>query len=149
MICIILTNDIHGQNMSDSIEIVQKQGVTFLQNGIKLTPRDLFDVTFLNRESREEMRIARRKDAIATVLGFVGGCLVGWPVGTELGGGEPNWSLAAVGAGLAATGIPFALAYTKHAKKAVESFNKNPRKIGYHDAEVLPIDWTLFRRVLV
>ncbi len=42
----------------------------------------------------------------AQVLGGIGGALVGWQLGTYIGGGEPNWTLAAVGGGLIAVAIP-------------------------------------------
>lgn len=32
------------------------------------------------------------------VLGFAGGALIGWPLGTALGGGDPEWYLAGIGA---------------------------------------------------
>ena len=35
-----------------------------------------------------------------------GGFLIGWPLGTALAGGDPNWTLAAIGAGCVAIAIP-------------------------------------------
>lgn len=42
----------------------------------------------------------------AQVLAGIGGALVGWQLGTYVGGGEPEWTLAAVGGGLIAVAIP-------------------------------------------
>ena len=41
----------------------------------------------------------------AVVLGTAGGALIGYPLGQALGGGQPQWALAGVGAGLCAIAI--------------------------------------------
>ncbi|MCB0697311.1 MAG: hypothetical protein KDC07_08100 [Chitinophagaceae bacterium] len=43
------------------------------------------------------------------VLAAVGGGLIGWPCGTYLGGGDPEWGLAIAGAGVLAVAIPLAI----------------------------------------
>ncbi|MFN4246647.1 MAG: hypothetical protein ACK4EY_02930 [Flavipsychrobacter sp.] len=45
----------------------------------------------------------------AQILGGIGGGLIGWPVGTYIGGGDPEWTLAAIGGGLVAIAVPLAL----------------------------------------
>ncbi len=42
----------------------------------------------------------------ANVLAIPGGALIGWPLGTAIGGGDPEWYLAGIGAGLVAIAIP-------------------------------------------
>lgn len=54
------------------------------------------------------------------VLGFIGGGLIGWPIGTALGGGEPKWGLAAVGAGLTILSFPI---YSNAKKKLNQSMD--------------------------
>ena len=76
------------------------------------------------------MKIAKSNYDIGTVFGFAGGFLVGWPLGTALGGGEPNWTLAGIGAGLIVVSIPFSTSYTKHAKKAVGIYNTGLSQTG-------------------
>lgn len=45
----------------------------------------------------------------AQILGGIGGGLIGWPVGTYIGGGDPEWTLALIGGGLVAIAVPLAL----------------------------------------
>ncbi|HEY9178263.1 MAG TPA: hypothetical protein VIN07_11250 [Flavipsychrobacter sp.] len=43
---------------------------------------------------------------VANVLAIPGGALIGWPLGTAIGGGDPEWYLAGIGVGLVAIAIP-------------------------------------------
>ncbi len=114
-----------SQNPADSIQVKKRLGTVFQQNGKNLTPRQLVNITQANQEAYSEMRIAKRNYDFGYIIGFSGGFLVGWPIGTSLGGGDPNWTLAAIGAGLIVVSIPFSTGYTKHAKKAVAIYNKS------------------------
>lgn len=60
---------------------------------------------------------------LAGVTSFVGGGLVGWPVGASLAGGEPNWNLAIIGAGLIAVSIPFQIGANKNLRKVATTYN--------------------------
>lgn len=69
---------------------------------------------------------------MANVLAFAGGFMVGWPVGTAIGGGDPNWGLAAVGGGLLLATIPLVNGFNKNAIAAVELYNgslRNPTSL--------------------
>ena len=39
------------------------------------------------------------------IFSYAGGFMIGYPLGTALGGGEPNWAMANIGAGLKAASI--------------------------------------------
>ncbi|MEZ5017166.1 MAG: hypothetical protein R2800_08950 [Flavipsychrobacter sp.] len=45
----------------------------------------------------------------AYVFGAAGGALIGYPLGTALGGGDPEWLLAGIGAGCLAIAIPLSI----------------------------------------
>ena len=113
----------YGQNHSDEIEIKKGMGTVFRQNGKNLTPKQLLAITQINEEAYQEMKIAKTNYDAGSVIGFAGGFLVGWPLGTAIAGGEPNWTLAGIGAGLIAIGIPFNAAYSKRARNAVSIYN--------------------------
>jgi uncharacterized protein YcfJ len=125
---LLQTNFVFGQSTSDSITIVKKgPGTSFYQNSKKLTTKELTEITRSNSEAFKEMTAAKTNQAAGTVFGFIGGFLVGWPLGTAIGGGDPNWTLAAVGAGFIGVSIPFSIAYTKRATRAVDIYNADTR----------------------
>ncbi len=108
---------------SEKIETKRSFGVVFLQNGKKLAPKQLLEITKSNPEAYREMKIAKSNYDIGSVIGFAGGFMVGWPLGTAIAGGEANWTVAGIGAGLILVSIPFSTKYSKHAKNAVEIYN--------------------------
>jgi len=127
-----------AQNQSDSIYIKKQLGTIFLQNGKALTPSQLMEVTKNNPEAYKEMKIAKSNSSASMVFAAIGGGLMGWPVGTMLGGGDPNWLLALAGVGvLVAVSIPFSVSYTKHATKGMEIYNSGviqapPKEVSMH-----------------
>lgn len=122
----------NGQSISDSITVKRTFGTVFQQHGKNLTPRMLLDITQSNPEAHNEMKLAKNNFDAGYALGLAGGALVGWPVGTALAGGDPNWTIAAVGAGLIVVSIPFSSAYVKRAKKAASIFNSQLKKLGFN-----------------
>lgn len=95
----------------------------FFQNGQKLRPGELLKITQINPEAYKEMKKAKSGFDVATIFGSIGGFLIGWPLGTALAGGDPNWALAGIGAGLVVVAIPFNSSYVKHAKNSVRIYN--------------------------
>lgn len=86
-------------------------------------PRLLLKITESNAEAFKEMKIAKSNSSVSNVFGIPGGFLVGWTLGTAIGGGKANWAVAGIGAGLIAISIPFSTAYSRHAKNAVRIYN--------------------------
>lgn len=99
-------------------------GTVFFQNNKRLSMRQLYDITSNNPLALEEIKTARANNTLGTVFGYIGGALIGWPLGTALGGGKPNWTLAAVGAGFISAGIPISISSMKHARKGVAIYNQ-------------------------
>jgi predicted MFS family arabinose efflux permease len=121
-----------GQSSGDSIMVVRN---TFVQHGQSLSPAQLLSVVESNPEAKKEMEIAKSNASVANVLGYAGGFMVGWPIGTMLGGGEPNWTLAGIGLGVILLAIPFGSGYTKHATRAVRIYNKSLQETGQRKTE--------------
>lgn len=117
-------SQLYAQSSSAPIEVKKSLGVVFQQNGRNLTPRQLLSLTGKSDEAYREMKIARSNYSAASVFGFAGGFMVGWPIGAAIGGGDPSWAMAGIGAGLIAIAIPFNSAYSKHAQKAVVIYNE-------------------------
>ncbi len=99
-------------------------GTVFFQNNKKLSMKQLYDITNSNPQALEQIKTARASNSFSTVLGYIGGALVGWPLGTAIGGGKPNWTLAADGAGFIGVAIPISISSMKHAKKGVAIYNQ-------------------------
>jgi hypothetical protein len=129
-VCVLLSLALasFGQVKSDSIQVKKKAGTVFLQNNQNLTPKQLLEITKNNPEAHKLMQKAKTNSDVATVIGFIGGFLVGYPLGTALGGKDPNWSVAGAGAGLIVVSIPFSVGYVKNAKKAVAIYNNGLTK---------------------
>ena len=74
----------------------------------------------------------------AQVLAFIGGGLIGWPLGTAIGGGDPEWSLLAIGAGL--TGIGFAIQSKSNndLREAVDIYNLSNGFTHVRDNSIKP-----------
>ncbi len=118
---------LHGTTclaQADTIQIKKSGGDTrFVLNGKRLTPRQLSAATRSNPATHAEMKIARSDHAMGSILGFAGGFLAGYQLGTLIRGGEPNWVVAGTGVGLIGLSLPLSSGYTRHARKAVQIYN--------------------------
>lgn len=112
-----------AQNISDTIQMQKKLGIIFLQNDKPLTPNQLTDLARPYPLAMKEMKRANANLITGSIFSYLGGFLIGYPIGTAIGGGEPEWAMAAVGAGLVAIAIPFSSGYNMHAKNAVGIIN--------------------------
>jgi hypothetical protein len=99
-------------------------GYQFYQNEARLTMGQMVRIMKPNDMAYEEIKSAQTNNTISTVLGGVGGFMFGWSVGTALGGGEPNWTLAGIGAGLAIISIPLSKKSANQAISAVRLYNE-------------------------
>ncbi len=120
---ILFSLDSAAQTGADTIEVRKKLSTTYRLRGRMLTPSQLLDHTRGLTPAYDEMRLAKKNYDWGYGFGFAGGFLVGWPLGTAVFGGKPNWALAGIGAGLIGVSIPFSSAFNRHAKRAVRIFN--------------------------
>lgn len=95
----------------------------FQKNGARLNNNQLTNLVKNNPEAAALMDKAKTNNTIGTIFGFIGGGLIGWQFGSAIGGGEPNWAAAGVGAGLIGISIPFNAGYNKNSQRAVELYN--------------------------
>lgn len=100
-------------------------GYQFTQGGKRLNFSQLSEIMKPNEVAFQEIKAAQSNNTLAAVFGGAGGFLIGYPVGTALGGGEPNWTMAAIGAGLVVIAIPIGQKANKQAKNAVENCNSS------------------------
>lgn len=99
-------------------------GWQFKYGGQKRSLAEVTNMMAPNEQASAYLRSARSNNTLATLVSTIGGFMVGYPIGTSLGGGDPNWLLAGVGAGLIVVSVPLSLKATSQAKNAVATFNE-------------------------
>ena len=99
-------------------------GWQFRHNGKKISLAEASDLVSVNDQAAGYLRSARSNYTMSQIVGTIGGFMVGYPIGTSMGGGKPNWALAGVGAGLIAVSVPFSIAANKNARNAVAAYNE-------------------------
>lgn len=119
--------------IKDTIQY-QKAGIgyKFTLNNEALTLDKLSNIMQNNPISMEYYKKAKSTTGIITVLSYAGGFLIGYPIGTMVGGGQPNWTMAAIGCGLIAVAIPIASSADKNLLKAVQAYNQG-RSVSFKD----------------
>ncbi|MCH5717486.1 hypothetical protein [Niabella hibiscisoli] len=88
-------------------------GQTFYQNGVLLKSKQLKTILKTDGEAYKVFQSSKAATTVGTILGYTGGFMMGWSLGTAIGGGKPNWAIGGIGAGLAAVSIPFSISANK------------------------------------
>jgi hypothetical protein len=105
-------------------------GYKYSQNGIPIGIKQMSNLMSSNAEASDYISKAKTNYGASMVFNYAGGFLIGWPIGTALGGGEPEWEMVAVGGGLVLLSIPFIKAANTNAIKAIDIYNANSGGIG-------------------
>ena len=106
-------------------------GYQFKQNGAVLTLNQMQELMKNNQEAFDLVKSAKSNQTWGMILGTAGGALVGYPIGTAIGGGEPEWALAGVGAAIIVATIPIIKGFNKKTSQAVELYNAGFSSVGY------------------
>jgi hypothetical protein len=116
----------------DSIQTTKTSGgYKYELNGNVMTYETMLHAMQNNVEATQLLNKAKGNSGFANVLGYVGGFLVGYPLGTALSGGQANWTLAAIGAGILVVAIPIASSANKNIKQAVDIYNSSLNQTSY------------------
>ncbi len=124
-----------GQSTSGPI-MPNTSGNAFILHGKFLKPGEMVNILAVNPEAQAVMKKAKSNYTAAQIFGAVGGALIGFPIGTALGGGEPVWAMTGAGAGFIAISIPFSISYKKKANKAIELYNKGLKETKLQSPEI-------------
>ena len=112
------------QGQTDAVEIRKVfGGYQFYHEGKQIKLTQLEDLLRSNEQAYQQIKSSRSSRTISAILGYAGGFMIGWPLGTAIVGGKPNWALAGAGAGLAAVSIPISASANRKMKKAVSIYN--------------------------
>ncbi len=90
---------------------------------ITVSPKQVSQILQDDPLAASEFKKARTNYALSGVLGFSGGVLIAIPVASAIGGGDPDWALAAGGAALILASIPFHKSFLHHAESAIDRYN--------------------------
>ena len=105
------------------IDTIQISGHKYTYNGQILTMNSMEELLQYNPKAMEYFNKAKGTAGFTNILAYAGGFLIGWPIGTALGGGQPNWTMALIGCGIVAIALPIASGANTNFKKAVETYN--------------------------
>jgi hypothetical protein len=123
---------VYSQASNDSINLKKViGGYQYFQGSEVFTLNEIAQVLKPNTAAYEEIKRAQTTNTIASVFGFAGGFLIGWPLGTAVGGGEANWALAGIGAGIVVIAIPINIKSNKQAKNAIDIYNSGLNKTSF------------------
>lgn len=132
-----------GQTVSDSVSMKKVfGGYQFYQGEKRLNMNQLVNMMKPNNQAYQQIKSAQSTYTLSTIIGGVGGFMVGWPIGTALGGGDPNWTMAGIGAGLIVVSIPISQSFNKKAKQAVETYNSGLQTSSFWDKNELKLSLT-------
>lgn len=113
-------------------------GTKFYQNNLRLNFQQLEQAVKTNPEALEKVKAAKGNNVLASIISIPGGFLIGYPLGQAMAGGEPNWLMAGIGAGLVLVSIPISLASKKRAIEGVEIYNSSLKDVSYKNATYKP-----------
>jgi hypothetical protein len=133
----------YGQRTDSSIIMVKAFGGNkFYQNNKNLSMSELVKVMSSDEQALKQIKSAQSSKTLADIIGFAGGFMVGWPVGTAIGGGKPNWTVAAIGSGLVVASIPIYQKVSKLSKSSVDIFNRNQKEGPFNNKTGINVSFT-------
>lgn len=132
LVLVALAGVVYGfsQNVADTIQIQQKLGKVYLIDGKPTPAKNLYAVLNTNEAAAVKVKQAKSNLFPVYLFAYAGGFMIGWPLGTAIAGGDPNWTLALIGAGLVGLSIPFQVGYNKNMYDAVKIYNSDLQKLG-------------------
>ncbi len=118
-------NQLCAQSRTDSITVIKRWSTIYVQRGQNLSMGGLLYITKDNPAAFAEMKKAQNRYTLSFLSGCIGGACVGYPVGTALGGGIPNWNIAFAGAAFIGMSIAFEHSFNVHATRGARLHNSS------------------------
>ena len=132
----IVFSGFHSSLFTQNHETITMQkaflGYKYYYRNEQLNRKELHELLDMVPSSQINLNIAKRDQTIANIFGYVGGFLIGWPIGETIAGAEsPNWYLAGIGGVLLLPGFLFESKANDQYKISVEKFNMHPGEINF------------------
>lgn len=112
-------------------------GYQFYHGNTRLNMSQLVKTMRPNEQAWQLVKKAQSTNTLATITGFTGGAFIGWPIGTALAGGDPEWLMAGIGAGLIVVAIPLSQKFNRQVTQAVDVYNAPLRESSFWDKREL------------
>ncbi|MEI7503652.1 MAG: hypothetical protein WCJ61_10250 [Paludibacter sp.] len=126
--------------VNDSIQITKiSSGYKFMYKGENLSMDRLGVLSNKNATSAKYYSQAKGTSGLLLVMSYVGGGLIGYPIGTFLGGGKPYWNLAIAGCGILVISLPIISSVNNNLLKAANAYNeasKISRNDNFYDVKL-------------
>jgi len=122
-LCLLSCSPLVAQN--GKIELIKPRVAKLSETGDILTYKELINTLSISPETQAALKKHKSGRGGANVLGAIGGFMIGWPIGTSLGGGDPEWALLGAGVGLVAVAIPIESKANRNLEEAVNIYNNN------------------------
>jgi len=110
--------------VSDSDSIIVRNKMVYYQSQA-IDGNRMLELVKSNNEAGRKLESARAPGVISYILSYAGGFCIGWPIGTLIGGGEPEWGMVGAGAGLVALAIPFSSISVNRTREAINIYNQS------------------------
>lgn len=116
---------VEAQSAADTIRIRKVGGgKQFYFRGVgPLKKQQLAKVLSANPQAFALYKRSGTPRTFGDIIGGAGGFLLGYPLGLAIAGGEPNWTMAIVGAGLIGASIPLTVSGNQLTRQAVQLYN--------------------------
>ena len=102
-------------------------GWQFYRGEQKLKPREVAELLQADVEAAKLFSKGRSSYTVSTIIGSIGGAMLGYTLGTYLGGGDANWTVGGIGAGLTVVALPLSISATSKVRKALVLYNDRQR----------------------
>jgi hypothetical protein len=106
-------------------------GYKYFQGDSRLNMNQLVVAMESNEIAFQQIKKAQSTNTLGMIIAGAGGFMIGWPLGTSIAGGDPNWVLAGIGAGLIVASIPISKKVISHTNMAVETYNNGLEKTSF------------------
>ena len=113
------------------------RGYRYSQNGNYMSMKDLQNAVVDTSEALKLVTKAKSNFIYSTIFNLSGGFLIGYPLGQAISGKDVNWTMAGIGAGLAAIGITIHSGATKNIRQAVELHNETQISITVYELGII------------
>lgn len=108
-------------------------GYKYTQDGNQLSFNDLVKTMESNQEAYDLMKKAKSNNTLASIVGGMGGGFLGWSLGSAIGGGDFNLTIAGIGAAFIAIGIPISSGVNRKAKQAIDLYNASLSSTSFRE----------------